>query len=58
MTNLFISLAISLTALITGGEEAELVFAGDAMQHTAQNKAAKQSDGTYSFDECFASIAP
>ena len=58
MTNLFISLAISLTALITGGDEAELVFAGDAMQHTAQNTAAKQSDGTYSFDECFASIAP
>lgn len=56
--NLFISLAISLTSLIVGGEEAELVFAGDAMQHTAQNKAAKQADGTYSFDECFVSIAP
>lgn len=56
--NLFIALVMSLSSLLVGGDEAELVFAGDAMQHSAQNKAAKQADGTYSFDECFASIAP
>jgi len=58
MTTLLVSLVISLSSLIFGGDEVEIVFAGDAMQHEAQNKAAKQADGTYSFDECFASIAP
>ena len=58
MTSLLVTLAISLSSLIFGGDEVEIVFAGDAMQHEAQNKAAKQADGSYSFDECFASIAP
>ena len=58
MTSLLVTLVISLSSLIFGGDEVEIVFAGDAMQHEAQNKAAKQADGSYSFDECFAAIAP
>ncbi len=59
MTSLFVSLFISLSSLLFGEQDSvELVFAGDAMQHKAQLEAAKQADGTYSFDECFASIAP
>ena len=33
-----------------------LLFAGDLMQHGPQIKAALQSDGTYNYDECFASV--
>ena len=58
MTSLLVTLVISLSSLIFGEDEVEIVFAGDAMQHEAQNKAAKQADGSYSFDECFAAIAP
>lgn len=36
--------------------EAVLLFAGDAMQHEAQLTAARQSDGTYSYLECFAPV--
>lgn len=36
----------------------ELVFAGDAMQHSAQIDAAHNSDDTYSYDEYFAEIKP
>ena len=32
----------------------ELVFAGDAMQHGWQVKAAAQADGSYVYSECFA----
>ena len=33
-----------------------LLIAGDLMQHAGQIKAALQSDGTYNYDECFASV--
>ena len=33
-----------------------LLIAGDLMQHGPQIKAALQSDGTYNYDECFASV--
>lgn len=36
----------------------ELVFAGDAMQHSAQIDAASNGDGTYSYDEYFTAIKP
>lgn len=38
--------------------EAEIIFAGDAMQHSAQIDAARQKDGTYCYDSCFSAIAP
>lgn len=36
----------------------ELIFAGDAMQHSAQIDAASNGDGTYSYDEYFTPIKP
>lgn len=39
-------------------EHATIIFAGDAMMHKSQLAAAKQPDGSYSFDECFAQVAP
>ena len=59
MTMLFVSLFISLSSLLFGEyDSAELVFAGDAMQHQTQINAAKNTNGTYSYDECFEAIAP
>ncbi len=51
-------LVVSLVNLIFGVDQAELVFAGDAMQHMAQIEAARQQDGTYDYSDCFAEIAP
>ncbi|MBQ8773362.1 MAG: CapA family protein [Muribaculaceae bacterium] len=51
-------LLFSLLSLLIGNDEAELVFAGDAMQHKAQIDAALQADGNYSYDDCFLSIKP
>lgn len=39
-----------------GNCEAEIVFAGDAMQHQAQIDAARSSDLTYDYSACFAQI--
>lgn len=36
----------------------ELLFVGDAMQHDDQLRAAKQTDGSYSYDSCFRYIRP
>lgn len=59
MSTLFVTLFISLSYLLLGEfDSAELVFAGDAMQHQTQINAAKQTDGSYSYDECFEAIAP
>lgn len=40
------------------GHEADIVFAGDAMQHIAQIEAAKRSDGSYDYSGYFDSVAP
>ncbi len=37
-------------------DEAEILFAGDAMQHQAQIDAARRSDGSHDYSECFASM--
>lgn len=59
MLTLFVTLFITLSSLLFGEHDSvELVFAGDAMQHQTQINAAKQADGTYSYDECFDAIAP
>jgi poly-gamma-glutamate synthesis protein (capsule biosynthesis protein) len=57
MTTLTI-IAISLLSLLFGNDEAELVFAGDAMQHQAQLDAAWRSNGVYDYSECFKGIEP
>lgn len=55
---LFLPLFVSLVNLIFGVDQAEIVFAGDAMQHQAQLTAARQADGTYDYSGCFDAIAP
>lgn len=47
---------ISLLSLLFGSEEAEIVFAGDAMMHQAQIDAARRQDGSFDFAEYFAAI--
>lgn len=49
---------ISFLSMILGIDEAEIVFAGDAMMHQAQIDAARCSDGTYDFNEYFEDIRP
>lgn len=53
----FAPIFISLVSFLLGKDEVEIVFAGDAMQHTAQIDASRNADGTHSYDECFANIA-
>ena len=36
-----------------GYDEAELIFAGDAMQHSAQLDAARRPGGSYDYSGCF-----
>lgn len=52
---LFITL-ISLLSMIFGNDEAEIVFAGDAMMHQGQIDAARKKDGSYDFSEYFTDI--
>lgn len=47
---------ISLLSLILGIDEADIVFAGDAMMHQGQIDAARRADGTYDFSQYFEEI--
>lgn len=49
---------VSFVNLIFGVDQAEIVFAGDAMQHQAQLDAARRSNGNYDYTGCFEEIAP
>lgn len=51
-------LLISLVHLVFGLDQAEIVFAGDAMQHKAQIDAAHKGGGVYDYTGCFADIEP
>lgn len=52
-------LLFSLMSLINGvTEEAEIVFAGDAMQHQGQLDAARRAVGVYDYTDCFEAVAP
>ncbi len=53
-----LSLVVSLFYLVFGLDQAELLFAGDAMQHKAQIEAARQADGSYDYSECFTELEP
>lgn len=53
-----IPVIISLFNLVFGLPEAEIVFVGDAMQHSAQLDAARRSDGGFDYSGCFASVEP
>lgn len=51
-------LYVSILSLIFGYDEAELVFVGDAMQHSAQLDAARCGKNTYDYSSYFASLPP
>ncbi len=50
-------LLLSIVSLLQSNNQADLVFVGDAMQHSAQITAARQADGTYDYSACFQYIA-
>lgn len=54
--NSLLTFVLSLLPQIYSQTEAELLFAGDAMQHKAQVVAAYCNDGSYSYSECFAPL--
>ncbi len=51
-------LVFVLAKLLFSTDEAEIIFAGDAMQHKPQLIAAQTEDGRYDFRECFEEIVP
>lgn len=51
-------LVVSLLSLIFGHDEAEIVFAGDAMMHQGQLDAARTPGGTYDFSGYFDAVRP
>ena len=53
MTQIFSVLLFSLMQMLGVGERVEIVFAGDAMQHSPQIAAALRDDGTYDYSQCF-----
>lgn len=55
---LLLPLVVSLLSLLFGHDEAELLFAGDAMMHQAQLDRARHTGGTYDFSGYFAAIQP
>ncbi len=52
------TLLLTLLSWIIPTDSAEIVFAGDAMQHQRQIDAARQSDGSLNYDAYFESLAP
>lgn len=48
----------TLLSLFATGEQATIVFAGDAMQHKAQIDAARRADGSYDYTGCFDAVRP
>ncbi len=57
IASLLLPLYVSLLSLVFGYDEAELVFAGDAMQHKAQLDAASAGAGHYDYSRCFQDIS-
>lgn len=56
MRLVLLSLALLPFLIASHNRRATILFAGDAMQHSAQIEAARQPDGTYSYAECFKPI--
>lgn len=58
MASVFESLSIYLAAALSPlNQHADILFAGDAMQHSAQIDAARTAAGSYSYAECFEQVA-
>lgn len=56
--SLLLFLVLSVASLFLAKDKAEIVFAGDAMQHQVQIDAAKRNNNTYSYKDCFSAIEP
>lgn len=56
--NVFIALFISLSGILFGYDQAELLFVGDMMQHDSQRDAARRADGRYDFSDCYTAVKP
>lgn len=56
MLGWLISLFFTLEGLVFGYNEAEVLFAGDAMQHIAQLDAARVSKDHYDYSQCFSGV--
>lgn len=56
MNEFWLSLALSFVNPFVSTQEISLLYAGDAMQHIAQIRAAKSVGDTYSYTECFEDI--
>ena len=53
------TLLFSLMSLIMGtSQEADILFAGDAMQHQGQLDAARRAVGVYDYTGCFGAVSP
>ena len=57
MGNLLSILLLSIVSLLQSNNQVDLVFVGDAMQHSPQLTAARQADGSYDYSACFQYIA-
>ena len=53
-----IPLLVSLSSLLLSADEAEIIFAGDAMQHQSQLNAARTPGGGFDYSACFSALAP
>ncbi len=59
MDSLLQSLSVYIAAVLASlSQPVDIVFAGDAMQHSAQIEAARTADGKYDYSECFEAVAP
>lgn len=58
MNQLLSTLLLAISAALSQGNEASLLFAGDAMMHQKQIDVARQADGSYDYSTCFTNIAP
>lgn len=57
MDSLLQALSVYIAAALAPlSQPVDIVFAGDAMQHSAQIEAAKRADGVYDYGECFEAI--
>lgn len=57
MTNFLCILLFNFLTLLRPGNEATIIFAGDAMQHQSQLDASRRETG-WAYDDCFARVAP
>lgn len=57
MGNFATILLLSLYSLLTGVQDVNLVFVGDAMQHSPQVTAARRADGSFDYKSCFRYVA-